>query len=258
MPSRKDTTPPIMPTFLYSKVESGSLVSGGRKNKFIKYKVVDEATGASITVKQWAEQLAANNDDSTATQLTRLLALSVPFSAYFWETPAVPDLAAAQVQPMEFVVVDAPQLDGFARHADQTAFAEHFLRSDGDNKKQQAAAVVFDSRGKDAQLVAPKPTTGSAKVDAYSHLAAFVRGAPSEQVQAVWRLVAQQYLQQLLLSMTTAKQQRKQHAVWLSTSGMGVAWLHFRLDSRPKYYTYGPYTQTQSVDAPLIQLPARE
>jgi hypothetical protein len=29
--------------------------------------------------------------------------------------------------------------------------------------------------------------------------------------------------------------------LWLSTSGLGVAWLHVRLDERPKYYTHAPY-----------------
>jgi hypothetical protein len=29
--------------------------------------------------------------------------------------------------------------------------------------------------------------------------------------------------------------------IWLSTAGDGIAWLHVRLDSRPKYYSYGPY-----------------
>ncbi|KAL7575598.1 hypothetical protein ACA910_020166 [Epithemia clementina (nom. ined.)] len=29
--------------------------------------------------------------------------------------------------------------------------------------------------------------------------------------------------------------------VWLSTSGMGIAWLHMRLDQVPKYYTYTPF-----------------
>ena len=31
------------------------------------------------------------------------------------------------------------------------------------------------------------------------------------------------------------------HPVWLSTAGHGVAWLHVRLDSQPKYYRYRPY-----------------
>jgi hypothetical protein len=29
--------------------------------------------------------------------------------------------------------------------------------------------------------------------------------------------------------------------VWLSTAGAGVAWLHIRLDDRPKYYGYTPF-----------------
>ncbi len=27
----------------------------------------------------------------------------------------------------------------------------------------------------------------------------------------------------------------------VSTNGLGVAWLHVRLDTRPKYYTFQPY-----------------
>ena len=28
---------------------------------------------------------------------------------------------------------------------------------------------------------------------------------------------------------------------WVSTSGLGVSWLHVRLDRLPKYYTHAPY-----------------
>ena len=31
--------------------------------------------------------------------------------------------------------------------------------------------------------------------------------------------------------------------LWLSTAGGGVAWLHVRLDSRPKYYGHTPYAR---------------
>jgi len=31
--------------------------------------------------------------------------------------------------------------------------------------------------------------------------------------------------------------------LWVSTSGLGVAWLHVRLDARPKYYQYTPYRE---------------
>ena len=29
--------------------------------------------------------------------------------------------------------------------------------------------------------------------------------------------------------------------LWVSTSGLGVYWLHVRLDSYPKYYQHAPY-----------------
>lgn len=29
--------------------------------------------------------------------------------------------------------------------------------------------------------------------------------------------------------------------VWISTSGLGVPWLHVRIDDRPKYYQHAPY-----------------
>lgn len=32
-----------------------------------------------------------------------------------------------------------------------------------------------------------------------------------------------------------------QAPVWLNTAGGGVPWLHLRIDSRPKYYTFEPY-----------------
>jgi hypothetical protein len=32
--------------------------------------------------------------------------------------------------------------------------------------------------------------------------------------------------------------------IYISTSGMGVSWLHVRIDSRPKYYNYEPYKHT--------------
>ncbi len=33
---------------------------------------------------------------------------------------------------------------------------------------------------------------------------------------------------------------------WLNTEGGGVAWLHVRIDQRPKYYHYAPYKTKQN------------
>ena len=102
---------------------------------------------------------------------------------------------------------------------DAAAFAEHFERG--------GEIVVFDNLGGDATLVVPAPR---AQPQCYTHLAAFVRAAPAAQVRALWRAVA---------SATIAAIGDRPR--WLSTAGLGVFWLHVRLDSRPKYYRHDPY-----------------
>lgn len=135
-------------------------------------------------------------------------------AAFRWETPAVTKATANR--PFEFVLLDAPGLD---RPIDRSAFAEHF--------QPDESVVAFDNLRGDARLVVPCPVADDA---AYGHLAAFVRRAPREQqcdlLQAVGRAM---------------RARLGAAPVWLSTAGMGVAWLHVRLDSRPKYYGYAPY-----------------
>ena len=119
----------------------------------------------------------------------------------------------------EFVLLDAPGLD---RAPDADAFAEQFRAAGKD-----AHAVAFPNLGNDALLVVPCP---AGPATAYVHLASFVRHAPEAQVHELWRVVA------------AATQSRLgPRPTWLSTAGMGVSWLHVRLDSRPKYYGFAPY-----------------
>lgn len=60
---------------------------------------------------------------------------------------------------------------------------------------------------------------------------AFVRYAPEQQQHAFLALIGK-----------TVEAQLSDQPLWLSTAGAGVAWLHVRLDKRPKYYGYVPYT----------------
>ena len=118
----------------------------------------------------------------------------------------------------EFVVVPAPSLARMQASPD--AFREHF---DGD------LVAAFDSLGGDARLVAPRPL---GRRDAGLHLASFLRHGPADQVEALWIAVGREI---------AAWRRAKRGPLWLSTSGLGVPWLHVRLDSRPKYYTHAPY-----------------
>jgi hypothetical protein len=60
--------------------------------------------------------------------------------------------------------------------------------------------------------------------------------ATDQRISAVWQAVGD-----ALLARVAAD------PVWLSTAGLGVSWLHVRLDSRPKYYRHVPYKLPGSV-----------
>ncbi len=145
---------------------------------------------------------------------------NVPFSAYFWECPALTTVTLKQ--PFEAVLVEAETLAMAA--ADVEAFAEYFAAA-----APGTQVVQFPNLGKDAWLVVPCPLQDSKE---YTHLARFVRSAPATQQQAYWQTLAQ-----------CVRKRLSPAPLWLSSSGLGVYWLHLRLDTFPKYYTYRPYTR---------------
>jgi hypothetical protein len=139
----------------------------------------------------------------------------VPSPAYAWECPPV--AAATASRPFRCVFVSSPSLARM--RPEPQAFAEHF--------REDASVVTFANLGGDATLVAPCP---AADGGGYAHLACFVATATPGQASDLWQAVG------------TAMQRRLGASpVWLSTAGLGVAWLHVRLDSRPKYYRHAPY-----------------
>lgn len=139
----------------------------------------------------------------------------VAYAACHWELPGlrVDDLG----NEAEFAVVKSEALASL--RADPSAFAEHFERS-------ASGVAVFANFGGSSQLIAPCPN----EERDYAHLSAFLRNAPEGQMRRFWRRVAQTYISQL------GHTER-----WLSTAGLGVPWLHARIDPRPKYYQYRPY-----------------
>jgi len=158
----------------------------------------------------------------------RLLA-TVPFPAYFWETP--PLTRATVGRAFEFVLIDSPALAGLM--AERGAFVEHFTAAGPD-----ALVASFSNLGHDALLIAPCPR---ASPQAYPHLAAFTREAPLAQQHAFWQAVGR-----------AASERLSRYPLWISTSGLGVSWLHVRLDAAPKYYAYLPY-RTHEVSSQDLQ-----
>jgi hypothetical protein len=151
---------------------------------------------------------------------TALLADS-PFAGFRWETPAL--TSANATRPFEFVLLNSPEF--CSRQTDANTYNGYFTNDDTDD-----GVVTFANLRGDATLIVPSPRTDD---DAYGHLAAFIRRAPATQLDSFWRIVG-----------TAVQTQIIDNPVWLNTAGGGVAWLHVRLDSRPKYYGYTPYKQT--------------
>jgi hypothetical protein len=143
-----------------------------------------------------------------------------PFRAYFFECPPV-CRHTATLKPFEFVLIPAPQLEDL--DTDTLPFKQHF---DANNN---CMVAVFRSLGKDALLVSPCPLP-STPIAGYAHLASFVRSATDRQTKELFASAASEMLSLL----GDAK-------LWLSTSGLGVSYLHVRLDSVPKYYNWQEY-----------------
>jgi len=141
-----------------------------------------------------------------------------PFPAFFWETPPVTRTSIDR--QFEFVLVDSQSLAGV--HSDQQAFANHVASAHPD-----ASVIEISNLGGDATLVVP---CHRGPLSAYSQIATFARGAPDDQQHQLWTLVG-----------ATLQRQLGTQPVWLSTSGLGVYWLHIRFDSTPKYYMHEPY-----------------
>jgi Family of unknown function (DUF6940) len=154
---------------------------------------------------------------------------AVPFDAFFWEVQPITALSADD--PFECVVVDSPALSGVT--ADGGPFGAQIAAANSDD-----GIATFGNLGGDALLVAPCAVSGAVSgAEGYAHLAAFVRHAPKDLQYTFWARVGAA-LTSCLSSYPGPS------PVWLSTSGLGVYWLHARLDQYPKYYTHAPYRQT--------------
>ena len=153
-------------------------------------------------------------DESFRTFFISLLA-DTPMAAYFWETPPI---SQSIDREFEFVLIDSPKLADV--EPDPSDFRQHF--------ESAKEIVTFPNLGNDALLVVPCPIID---IPESTHLANFLREAPESQQHLLWKTVGQSLQQKL----------DEQQFIWVSTSGLGVHWLHVRLDSRPKYYAYKPY-----------------
>ncbi|MDQ3036107.1 MAG: hypothetical protein M3Y87_27140 [Myxococcota bacterium] len=175
---------------------------------------IEDATGHVLRVCDALELL--RDDAELRTFMTTALAGS-RWAAFFWETPPV--TRATLDRALEMTLTDAPALAKIT--ADRSAFADRLDAAGTDD------VIAFPNLAGDAMLVVPSAVS---RADAYAHLGAFVRRAPPAQTDHFWSKAAEAALARV-----------SDAPMWISTAGMGVPWLHLRLDSTPKYYRHLPY-----------------
>ena len=139
------------------------------------------------------------------------------FAAFFWELPPV--TIDTFDNDAEFVLMDSTSLAGL--RPEPAPFESQF------RLHQSADVITFPSLGGDALLIVPTPL---AEIETYTHLATFLRNAPQSQVLSLWKIAA-----------GAVRDNLGRKPRWLSTAGLGVPWLHLRLDTRPKYYRFATY-----------------
>ncbi len=166
----------------------------------------------------WSDVIKRWQDDQAFRSFFMSVLADAPFPAYFWETPPV--TRATVNRGFEFVLVDSKSLAGV--RSDQQAFANHFVSA-----ISGASVIEFPNLGGDATLIVP---CAGEPLSAYSQISTFARHAPANQQHQLWTMVG-----------AALERQLGAQPIWLNTSGLGIYWLHIRLDSSPKYYTHAPY-----------------
>ena len=175
-----------------------------------KYKILEN--GQAISYQSWISHL--KNANPLVDFFIDILKDN-EHTGFFWEVKPVTKTKIKD--DFEFVLVKSNSLPNVK--ADEYTFQKYFT--------ERKKVVTFPNLGGDAQLVVPTLLNDP---NHYAHLATFVRNAPIDQVREFWQTTAAVYEKAI-----------GEKTVWLSTAGLGVYWLHVRIDSRPKYYRFGAY-----------------
>lgn len=165
--------------------------------------------------------------------------------AFFWECKPVSRIALSATS-FEYVLIPSTELEGVSGSSSDF---EDFENCGSDR------VISFYNIGKDAVLIAPCPgifaqfpDQRTHKIDelAAGHLGAFIKHAPMELIHVFLKTVGNAMLERFKTIEddgfhAISKDHKK---LWLSTSGLGVKWVHVRIDSSPKYYNWEPYSNT--------------
>ena len=148
--------------------------------------------------------------------LTSLLT-NCEMDGFVWELPPVS--ASTLNRPFEFVLIDTGQ--PYHRAADPSDFEVHLKPLAG-----REEIAKFKNLSGDAILVVPSVIDGAD----YRDFLHFLQTAETSHIQGLWKALAGAVTEALT-----------EQPLWISVSGAGVAWLHIRLDTQPKYYLFSAF-----------------
>lgn len=178
-------------------------------DQLLRFKLLQNGTELSF-----AEVLDKWRSDEDFVRWYTDLLVSSPWPAAYWEHPPLWEDKLDEVY--EFSLRAAGALANLSQNP--VRYRSYF---------SGGLITTFLSLGKDALLVVPEPRNDETN---YTHLLSFLRSADFNQIKALWSRTS--------ISVTERLSERP---LYLSTHGTGVAWLHVRLDERPKYYGDGRY-----------------
>jgi len=142
--------------------------------------------------------------------------VTAELSAYFWE--CVPVSKSTISRPFEFVAIHSQGLQNVKKQ-DHSSFQDYI------NKKERS----FTSHGGNT-LIIPLPQEDKD----YRDISQFISSDSEEEKKILWQEVANKLSESL---------NDNDDPKWLSTHGLGVPYLHVRIDSKPKYYSWEEYKE---------------
>jgi hypothetical protein len=190
-----------------------------------------------ISYAEFINLLKSKNNDFLKVFYESLNDATDKLSAYFWE--CIPTSQKSINKKFEFVVTKSEALNNITQ--DSKPFAEHLAKLDA----YKDSFVSFPNKNKDAVLVIPASITrkwesgGKTEMFDYKNISQFTKNAPLKQQSKFWQEVANRLSEKLEDGATH----------WLSTHGLGVPYLHVRIDNQPKYYSFEEYKTQQEDNA---------
>jgi len=178
----------------------------GRSDTAIRFKILKNDTPISF---QEVFKLWENDADFIDFYVTAIKDFG--FKAFFWEHPGLTKETIDR--PYECILQKSENFD--RRTVNEQAFADYLHSSNG--------AEDFLNLGKNARLVIP---TKKLDAEVYKHFGSFILNAEAPQIHALFNKIG----------IIVQEEIENKPMIWLNTAGMGVIWLHVRMDTRPKYY----------------------